>query len=142
MTELNERQRRFVDEYLVDLNATQAAIRAGYSEKTSYSQAHDLLKKPEIQARIAELRAAQVERTQLDADYVLAGLRREAETGLHSGEPNTARIRALELIGKHQGMFVDRAEVGAPGDFTGLSDEELRERVAAKLKQIDGGRRE
>jgi phage terminase small subunit len=46
---LNEKQQRFCDEYLVDFNATQAAIRAGYSEKTAGSQGHDLLKKPEIQ---------------------------------------------------------------------------------------------
>ncbi len=46
---LNDKQRRFVGEYLIDLNATQAAIRAGYSEKTAGQQAFDLLKKPEIQ---------------------------------------------------------------------------------------------
>lgn len=54
---LNDKQRRFVDEYLVDLNATQAAIRAGYSPKTAGSQAFDLLKKPEIHEYIEERRA-------------------------------------------------------------------------------------
>ena len=47
---LSAKQQRFVDEYLVDLNATQAAIRAGYSEKTAGAQGFDLLKKPEIEA--------------------------------------------------------------------------------------------
>lgn len=46
---LNEKQQRFCNEYLIDFNATQAAIRAGYSQQSAYSQAHDLLKKPEIQ---------------------------------------------------------------------------------------------
>ena len=53
---LNDKQSRFVDEYLVDLNATQAAIRAGYSQKTAGSQGFDLLKKPEIAAEIEKRR--------------------------------------------------------------------------------------
>lgn len=59
---LTARQARFIEEYLVDLNATQAAIRAGYSQKTAYCYGHENLRKPEIQAMIgvrqAELQAA------------------------------------------------------------------------------------
>lgn len=51
--DLNEKQKRFCDEYLKDYNATQAATRAGYSPKTAYSQGHDLLKKPEVQSYLA-----------------------------------------------------------------------------------------
>ena len=55
---LNDKQQRFCDEYLIDLNATQAAIRAGYSKKTAYSQGQRLLKHDEaktyIEARMAE----------------------------------------------------------------------------------------
>ncbi|HUR65451.1 MAG TPA: terminase small subunit [Chitinophagaceae bacterium] len=51
--DLNDKQIKFCEEYLIDYNATQAAIRAGYSKKTAYSQAHDLLKKPEIQLYLA-----------------------------------------------------------------------------------------
>ena len=58
MARLNPKQKRFCEEYIVDLNATQAAIRAGYSERTAGSQAHDLLKKPEIQTYIAKLQEA------------------------------------------------------------------------------------
>lgn len=54
MAGLTDKQQRFVDEYLIDLNATQAAIRAGYSEKTAYSVGHENLKKPEIQKAIQE----------------------------------------------------------------------------------------
>jgi len=54
MANLTPKQQRFVEEYLIDLNATQAAIRAGYSEKTAYSVGHENLKKPEIQKAIEE----------------------------------------------------------------------------------------
>lgn len=64
-------QVRFVEEYLVDMNATQAAIRAGYSEKTAYSIAHENLRKPEIVAAIAEAREKQQQRTEITADRVL-----------------------------------------------------------------------
>jgi phage terminase small subunit len=75
---LRPKQRRFVEEYLADLNATQAAIRAGYSPKTAGQQAWDLLKKPEIEVAIAELQQARSQRCQITADMVLAELARLA----------------------------------------------------------------
>lgn len=71
---LNERQQRFVDEYLVDLNGTQAAIRAGYSRATAAEQAYDLLRKPQIQAAIAAARRAQQERIHITADRLVLEL--------------------------------------------------------------------
>ncbi|WP_202758258.1 terminase small subunit [Delftia acidovorans] len=71
---LTEKQQRFVDEYLVDLNATQAAIRAGYSADTAGSIGHENLQKPEIALAIAEARKAQQERTQITADRVVMEL--------------------------------------------------------------------
>lgn len=68
---LNEKQKRFVEEYLVDLNATQAAIRAGYSEKTAGAQAHKLLKNAEIQNAISAASRDRLDRTKIDSDYVL-----------------------------------------------------------------------
>ena len=100
----------FVQEYLKDLNATQAAIRAGYSERTAGQTGHEILKFPEIQAALADAQAERSERTKVDAAFVLNGLQREAAAG-DTGEPNTARIRAMELLGKHLGMFVERAQV-------------------------------
>ncbi|QDP65875.1 MAG: putative terminase small subunit [Prokaryotic dsDNA virus sp.] len=64
----------FVDEFMIDMNATQAAKRAGYSEKTAYSMGHELLKKPEIQAAIAEARAERSKRTEITQDKVIAEL--------------------------------------------------------------------
>ena len=107
---MTPKQAAFVLEYLVDLNATQAAIRAGYREKTAASMGWELLRKPEIQEAIAAAQAERAESTKVDAAFVLNGLQREAAAG-DTGEPNTARIRAMELLGKHLGMFADRLKV-------------------------------
>lgn len=79
---LTAKQARFVEEYLVDLNATQAAIRAGYSQKTAYRQGADNLRKPQIADAIAAAQAARSERTQIDADWILKRLAAEAVADL------------------------------------------------------------
>ncbi|EPL9571160.1 MULTISPECIES: terminase small subunit [Providencia] len=71
---LNDKQEMFCREYLVDLNATQAAIRAGYSEKTANRIAAQLLSKLDIEKRIQELMNRRSERLDIDADYVLKRL--------------------------------------------------------------------
>ncbi|ABF63533.1 PBSX phage terminase small subunit [Ruegeria sp. TM1040] len=68
---LTAKQERFVAEYLIDLNATQAAIRAGYSAKTAYSVGHENLKKPEIAKAIQEANSKRSERTEITQDRVL-----------------------------------------------------------------------
>ncbi|EML0361272.1 terminase small subunit [Providencia rettgeri] len=68
---LTDKQEMFCREYLVDLNATQAAIRAGYSDKTANRTASENLSKPDIQLRISELLKKRSDRLQIDADYVL-----------------------------------------------------------------------
>lgn len=69
---MNEKQRLFVQEYLVDLNATQAAKRAGYSEKTAGSTGWELLQKPEIAQAVQEAFRDRVDRTQVTQDRVIA----------------------------------------------------------------------
>ncbi|WLH55595.1 terminase small subunit [Pseudomonas sp. FP2294] len=71
MTKLNDRQSRFVIEYLVDLNATQAAIRSGYSKKTAGQIGDENLKKPQIAQAIKEAMDSRNQRVQINADYVL-----------------------------------------------------------------------
>lgn len=71
---LTEKQQRFVEEYLIDFNATQAAIRAGYSQKTAGAVGHENLKKPEIVQALNIAKRERCERTKIDADYVLARL--------------------------------------------------------------------
>ena len=68
---LNERQERFCQEYVIDLNGTQSAIRAGYSQKTAYSIAYNLLKKVEIQQRIKEIQSDLQKATGLTAIRIL-----------------------------------------------------------------------
>ncbi len=71
---LTDKQKMFCREYLVDLNATQAAIRAGYSDKTARSQANRLLTNVDIEKRIQELMNNRSDRLDVDADYVLKRL--------------------------------------------------------------------
>lgn len=71
---LNKKQKRFVEEYLIDLNATQAAIRAGYSPSTAYSIGNENLRKPEIKSEIDKAIAERSKRTGINADRILQEL--------------------------------------------------------------------
>ena len=71
---LTQKQRLFVDEYLIDLNATQAAIRAGYSKRTAGQIGDENLKKPQIAQAIKEAMDSRSQRAQVNADYVLSRL--------------------------------------------------------------------
>jgi phage terminase small subunit len=82
MRKLTSKQQRFVDEYLIDLNATQAAIRAGYSQKTANEQGARLLANASVQAAIVERIKARTERTKINADWVLRTLTEEATADL------------------------------------------------------------
>ncbi len=122
---LTPKQARFVEEYLIDLNATAAAKRAGYSERTAYAQGQRLLKNVEIAAAIQKAQEARSERTRIDQDWVIERLVGVYEASMEArpvcdknGEEKgftfnpTAANRALELIGKHKGMFIDRKLIG------------------------------
>lgn len=74
MANLTPKQQRFVEEYLIDLNATQAAIRSGYSEKTAKVIAAQNLSKLNVQEAIEEAQSKRAEQTQIDAAYVLRRL--------------------------------------------------------------------
>lgn len=71
MAKLTDKQEMFCKEYLIDLNATQSAIRAGYSESSAAEQGYENMIKPHIQSRVAELIAERNERVQVDADDIL-----------------------------------------------------------------------
>jgi len=75
---LTPKQQLFVNEYLVDLNATQAAIRAGYSPKRADAMGHENLRKPEIAAALMERMNKRAEQTQIDAEWVLKRLAQDA----------------------------------------------------------------
>jgi phage terminase small subunit len=139
---MNAQQRAFADEYLKDFNATQAALRAGYSEKTAYAQGHRLLKNAEISQHI-EARLSDIT---MSANEVLQRLAEQArgEYGRYINEDGYVEVdklvkdgkahlikavkpgqwgtvyefydaqSALALIGKHHKLFTDKTEVSGP----------------------------
>lgn len=150
--ELRDIEKRFVDEYLIDLDAKNAAIRAGYSPKTANTASEWIKqpnpKKPRVRAEIDKALAARSRRTGITADRVLMELAKVAfadiadVVDLDSGEilpdnrkadtsaiasikikqtPTTTereirmtdRTRALELLGKHLGIFAENVNIAA-----------------------------
>ena len=130
MAKLTAKQRRFCDEYLIDLNATQAAIRAGYSEKNARNIASENLAKPNIKAYIDERMAEKESQLIATQDEVLkqltSVLRGESQsteivvegTGDGCSEARTLkkepsekdRLRAAELLGKRYGLYTDKVD--------------------------------
>ncbi len=132
---LTPKQHRFVEEYLIDLNATKAAGRARYSEKTARQIGSENLSKPAIQEAISRAKRDRSEATKIDAEYVLQGAvelfercmqhvrpAKNPKTGkpLFDDDGNALYVfnsggaaRALELVGKHVdiGAFKDRLEI-------------------------------
>ena len=101
----------------MDLNATQAAIRAGYSIKTATKIASENLTKPDIQKAVQAALKAREKRTEVTQDYVIAKLREIVEKNA-SDSPDSElkyanKIRALELLGKHTGAFDARVSAAA-----------------------------
>lgn len=150
MAKLTDKQKRFVDEYLIDLNATQAAIRAGYSVKTANEQGSQNLAKLSIKQAIAEQMAERSKRTGINQERIILELAKiallkadnvinmeDASVKANASPEDLAciqsvkvktmntdkgtsterevrlgdKIKALELLGKHLGMFKDKVEL-------------------------------
>ncbi len=166
---LTKKQKIFVDEYLIDLNATQAAIRAGYSPDTAGSIGSENLKKPEIRARIEKAMAERSKRTGINQDRIIMELAKiallnpkglvnfdEATIKEDATDEDVAAVasvkvkrfptkdgegverevkmydktKALELLGRHLGMFKDKVEI------SGLDEE--KKKLEDILQQIRG----
>lgn len=130
MAKMTPKQQRFCDEYLIDLNATQAAIRAGYSKKTAYSIGVENLKKPEIKkyiaGRMAEKEAALIADQDEVLKYLTSVMRGKTQSevvvveGIGEGcsEARTMqkapdekeRLKAAELLGKRYGLYTEKVE--------------------------------
>lgn len=184
MAKMTERQKKFCNEYLIDLNVTQAAIRAGYTAKYADKRAYGLLDKPEIKEYIEKRMQAREKRTEITQDMVLKELaaiaftdgskyakvieknaydekgnpvinpetgeilrykaiafkntdeltdiEKKAISGIHKGKDGMRvetydKLKALELLGKHLGMFKDKVELSGSinNPFEGLTTEQL-----------------
>lgn len=149
VAKLTDKQRRFVDEYLIDLNATQAAIRAGYSAKTADQQGSRMLANVKVKQAVAEKQAQRSKRTGVNQDRVVLELAKVAfakmtdivdsngrikedaspddlaciESIKYKESDNeyggsverevkiASKLKALELLGKHLGMWSDKFNV-------------------------------
>lgn len=131
MAKLTKKQRRFADEYLIDTNATQAAIRAGYSEKTAYSQGQRLLKKVELKSYIDEqielIHNENIADAQEVMIYLTSVLRGTSESEIVVTEnigdfmsearrmkklpDEREKLKAAEMIGKRYGIFKENLNV-------------------------------
>ena len=126
---LTPKQERFIDEYLIDLNATAAAKRAGYSEKNAEKIGHQLLEKTRVAAEVEKRKQKRRERTELTAEWVIGKLKDLAERAAeyHDAPHIQAANKSLELLGKHLGLYTDKVNVS--GQLTVNSSlEELRKR--------------
>lgn len=146
---MTKKQKRFVDEYLIDLNATQAAVRAGYSPNTAYSIGAENLKKPEIQnaidERLEQLKSEKTADAQEVIEYLTSVMRGESEgeelinefvgdgcskpTKVKKAPSEKDRLRAAELLGKRYGIFTEKTELKA---------NVTSEKLADVFKQIGG----
>ena len=154
MAKLTEKQQRFVDEYLIDLNATQAAIRAGYKVDNAYATGSENLRKPQIVEAIEKALAERSRRTGINQDRVVQELAKIAfvnitniinndceilpdadeadlaaiesvkvktiptksgEVGIEREVKLSSKLKALELLGKHLGMWNDKLDMELSG---------------------------
>ena len=125
---LTPKQELFVKEYLVDLNGKQAAIRAGYSEKTAEVQASRLLSNAKVSQFVAEQSKERAKKVDITAEYVLETIKNTIErcaqaepvydrNGNPTGEyqfDSTAVLKGSELLGKYLKLFTDKIDLSNP----------------------------
>jgi phage terminase small subunit len=125
---MTPKQNAFVAEYLKDLNATQAAIRAGYSEATAYSQGQRLLNHVEVSAVLGKAKAKRAEECGIDAAWVLREAKRTYEAA-HAMDKLSEAVAALKLVGAHVDIQAFRERIDYTGTLT----------LANALDKLDGG---
>ena len=134
---LTHKRALFVDEYLVDLNAAQAAIRAGYSAHTANRIGYELLHRPAVAEAIRKALEVRAERLQLSSEDVLRSIvdiRGKAVTG----GKLTQALKANELLGRHLKLFTDRMEHAGPdGGAIDFSDIELSNRLLTLIAILE-----
>lgn len=124
---LTPKQAAFVREYLVDLNASQAAVRAGYSPRSAARIAIHLLNKTHVAQAVQQAQDARAAQVRRSAHDVLRDIRDVTTKARDAGQYKVA-LRGLELEGKHLGMFTERVEMSGNLHISALI-EEARSRV-------------
>ncbi len=178
MAKVAPKQKRFIQEYLLDLNATQAAIRAGYSPKTANEQGARLLAKASVQAGVQEAMKRREKRTEVTADRVVQELAKIAfsdlkdfvdfgpdsikikdsdtvdgsvlaevgETVSQAGSTRTVKLhnkmKALELLGRHLGIFTEKHELSGPGGGPIQTTVDLSDVLRQAWDVVKGGERQ
>jgi phage terminase small subunit len=133
-----EKQRRFVEEYLIDGNATRSAIAAGYSEKTARSAGCENLTKPNIMRAIMDGRKDRSERMEVDADWVLGKAVELHRTCMEKDTFNpSVAARALQIVGDHVDIqaFEKTLKVKHEKTVEDLSDDELDAFIIARATE-------
>lgn len=147
---LSDRHIRFVNEYLIDLNATQAAIRSGYSEKTAYSSGQRLLKNVEIQAKIQDAMNERAVRTEIDQDRVLKELGRLGFSDIRKyfnddgslkniadlEEDAAAAVSSVEVDELFDGGGKDRVKIGYTRKIKFWDKNSALEKIGKHLKMF------
>jgi phage terminase small subunit len=139
---LNEKQAAFVREYLVDLNATQAASRAGYSEKTAHSQGQRLLKNAEVRKAINAGKSRRAERVEVSADEVLRELMRLGFSDIANIFNPDGDLRAFRNIPEDTRRAISSIKVKShtePGDEDTVVWTTEFKAAAERLAQLSGG---
>ena len=129
---MTEKQKRFCEEYIKDLNAKQAAIRAGYSEKTAYSIGSENLNKPELKMYIdemlSELQSESIATAEEVLRYYTSVLRGESISQVVLSSPlgieridkppdEKEKLKAAEMLGKYHALFTDKTKVDGDMSF-------------------------
>jgi phage terminase small subunit len=133
---LTDKQQRFCEEYLIDLNATQAAIRAGYSEKTGASIGAENLIKPEIQNYISELQQKRCERTKITSDMVLQELGKIGFSNVQDYLEGDLSIKNLATIERKKADAVSSIKKSVT-EFEGGSKTVVEFKLHDKLKALE-----
>ncbi|EKC7897246.1 terminase small subunit [Pseudomonas aeruginosa] len=128
---LTKKQRLFVDEYLIDLNATQAAIRAGYSPRRATEIGYQLLQRPEVAQAIQAAMAERSKRTEVEADYVIRRLREIDEMDVLDILEDDGSFRSIRDWPRAWRQFLSGIEIAEL--FEGRGDDR---RIAGVLRKV------
>lgn len=147
---MTRKQKLFIKEYLTDLNATRAAISAGYSEKTAAAQGSRLLINVNVKAKLDQSLAKRAEKLDISAEYVLKMIKQTIERGSQGvqvfdreGKPtgewkedSYAVLKGCELLGKHLKMFTDRVEHSGRIEHEHIDTEHLTDAQLAEAEAL------